>query len=921
MVGRATELTALGHALGQAARSGRGLLLCGDPGVGKSALLDAVGRMAAVQDWRVLHTDGTPAEQRLPLAGLHKLLRPLHHELTRLTRARRETLEGAFGSPRAAADVFGVALACLDLLSIAATSAPVAVLVDDVHWLDRSTADVLAFVARRLEADPVLLVAVSRYRDQELVDAGLPVLEVGLLDQAMSAALLDRSWPHLSPATRSAVLAAAAGNPLALLELPLSLSNVSPGDPVGGGLPLTRRLERGFLGRAQELPAATQDLLLVAAVDDSDDVDEVVTAASVLAGTRRDVEDLDPAANDGLVRVSSATIDFRHPLVRSAVQQGASARRRRAAHAALASVVDDPDRRAWHRASAVVGRDESVAADLEDVAVRALRRGSAPGSLQALERAAALSGSGAARGRRLLRAAELAAQAGRAPASRGYLDRARPLLGDLHDQLRLQAVEELTDESMHGGSARVDALIRLAEQARQQDDDDLALRFLLRAAMRCWHHNFSPDVERRVVAATDRLPVDDQDPRRLVILGYASPFERGAEVLDLLARRPLDPDDDPADLLMCGYAAACIGGYQEAELYCTAAADRLREQGRLTLLTEALSLLTWSTLRRNRWQVAAPAAEECVRIAREIRQPVPEVAGLAASAAIAGLRGDDAAADAFAVQAEQLATATGNTIGLAVTHVARGLTAAGRGLPEEAFEQFWHLYAPLDPAHQRMQACRSIGHLAEAAVRTGHRHQARIELARFESLAAGTSGAGVLVAMRTARALLAEPDDAEHAFETALVADWSDWAFEHGRLLLAYGSWLRRSQRIAESRTQLRAAVDEFVRSGTRPWAEQAHRELRAAGETRTQRPRPAAEAWQRLSPQEAHIARLVVEGLSNKEIGQRLYLSPRTVGSHLYRMFPKLGVTSRTQLAHTLSTAAHPTGRRSSTSRFPTVS
>jgi DNA-binding CsgD family transcriptional regulator len=908
LVGRAPELAVLHRALDGAVTRGCALLLRGDPGVGKSALLEAVAGGAADRGWRVLRTDGTPAEQRLPLAGLHKLLRPVHSAIGGLPRSRRETLEGAFGAAEADLDVFRVALATLDLLSAVAAAAPVALLIDDAQWLDQASAEIFAFVARRLEADPVLLVAASRSGDaQPLLEAGLPELAIGPLDGATAVTLLDRTSPVLGAATREAVLDVAAGNPLALLELPRSLPAIDVDEPVDRDLLLSRRLERAFLGRAREMPPATQDLLLLAAIHDSDDAAEVVAGATLLAGSLRTVEDLDPAVADGLVRMSGSALHFRHPLVRSAVQQGMPAGRRRSAHAALASVVaDQADRSAWHRASAVLGYDESAAAQMDAVAVRAQRRGSVSGALQALVRAAELSESDAARGRRLLRAAEVAAESGRSGEGRVYRERSRSLLVDPHDRLRLAAVEEVTDESMGGGAARVDALIGLADDARHHGDGDLALRFLLRAAMRCWHLDFGPDVEQRVVAATDRLQLDDRDPRRLVIYAYAAPFDRGADVIQALTDRSPRDDDDPADLLMLGYAGACTGAYAEAEIYCSAAADGLREQGRLVLLAEALSLLTWSTLRRSRWQVALPAAEECVRVAHDIGHPVPEAAGLAALAAIAGMQGQVARAETFAVRAEQLATATRNTIGLAVTHLARGLRAAGQGRYEEAYDQFWHLYDPSDPGRQRMQACRTIAHLAEAAARTGQLSEARAELAAFEPLASRTPALGVQVAVRAARAVLAEPEDAEAAFTAALAGDWRDWAFEHGRLLLAHGRWLRRHQRVRESRGQLRAAVDAFVRSGAVPWAEQARRELRAAGEAAADTTGPAT-AWAQLSRQETQIARMVIDGLSNKEIGERLYLSPRTVGSHLYRMFPKLGVTSRTQLARALGTGGRP--------------
>ena len=266
---------------------------------------------------------------------------------------------------------------------------------------------------------------------------------------------------------------------------------------------------------------------------------------------------------------------------------------------------------------------------------------------------------------------------------------------------------------------------------------------------------------------------------------------------------------------------------------------------------------------------------------------------------IAGIRGDDGAGE-LATAAEELATATRNTIGLAVTCLARGVIAAGQGRPEESYEHLRRLYDPVDPAHQRMQACRSLGHLAEVAVAGGLREPRHGRSWPASSPSRPTTSAdGVHVAVRYARAVLADPEDAEDAFGAALDRDWADWSFEHGRLLLAYGGWLRRRQRISDSRVQLRAALSEFVRSGARPWEERARRELRAAGE---RSPVPTGDVWARLSPQEAQIARLVIEGLGNKEIGQRLYLSHRTVGSHLYRIFPKLGVSSRAQLVRLLA-------------------
>ena len=902
LLGRHPEIGALEQAVTAAARDGAVLVLRGDPGVGKSTLLEHTVRQVSGAGWAVLRTDGTPSERLLPLAALHKLLRPVLADVAALPRGRRDILEEAFGPAERNVDVYGVALAGLDLLSAISARGPVAVVVDDAHALDQPTIDVLTFVARRLSPDPVLLLAATRSTNGDpFTDAGLPDLPLAPLDAPTSATLIDRSAPGLDPTLRARILALAAGNPLALLELPLSLPHDSLGRPRDGLLPLTRRLERAFAGRVADLPPVTRDLLLTAAVGDTGDLVEILAAAGLVAGTPRSVDDLAPAVAAGLITMDDGVVRFRHPLVASAVGQVGSAGRRQAVHAALAAViVDQPDRQAWHRASAVTAPSEAVAHDLDEAAGRAERRGAVTAAMQALDRAARLSESGVTRGRRLLRAAELAAAAGHHELAAERLAQARPVLTGAHDRLRLEAVSESTDASLQGGPGRVDALVGLARESLRQDDADLALRFLQRAAARCWHLDFGPDVEQRVVEASEQLGVDETDPRLLLVLAQAAPFDRAARVVEILRHRASRPDDDPARLGMYGFAAATVGAYAEAETYCAAAAEGLREQGRLTQLAEALSLLTWSTVRRGRWQVAAPAAQECIRVAREIRQPIPEAAGLAAMAMISGLRGEDGAEE-YGVQAAQLASATRNTIGLAVTHLARGVTAAGLGRPEEAFEHLWHLFAPQDAAHQRMQACRSLGHLAEAAVKTGHEAQARAELARYAPLAARTPAVGVQVALRYARAVLAEPEEAEQAFASALDRDWSDWPFEHGRLLLAHGSWLRRHHQVNRSRLQLRAARDEFVRTGARPWTERARGELRAAGESTQHHP---DSGWDLLTPQESQIARLVIEGLGNKEIGRRLYLSHRTVGSHLYRIFPKLGVSSRSQLVRALGEA-----------------
>jgi DNA-binding CsgD family transcriptional regulator len=493
----------------------------------------------------------------------------------------------------------------------------------------------------------------------------------------------------------------------------------------------------------------------------------------------------------------------------------------------------------------------------------------------------------------------LAVELGEIDLGRRLLRTAGALELEALDRVRLEWVRELSDEHLTGGAERVKELIDLAEQARAGGEVALALEFLRRAASRCWTVDLGPGPGQLVIAATERLAVDEGDPRRLVIRAYASPFECGAEFIALLDRPGITDAADAAGLHQFAHAAACVGAFAQAELLCTAAARRLRAQGRLAQLAQVLGLQAWAALRCSRWSAALAAAEESARLAEDTLQPRLRADALAAQATLAGMRGDAEAATRTATEAEGLALTTGSTITLALIQNARAMAASDAGRPVEAFEHLWRIYQPADPAHQLMQACWAIGSLAEYAVASGHRDEAANELAKLEPLAARTPSTGVHLGLRYARALLADPADAEPLYLEALAPELGDWPFNDARVRLSYGGWLRRRRRIVDARAPLRSALETFERLEALGWAERARQELRAAGEDS---PRRATEGWYELSPQETQIAQLVAQGLSNKEIGHRLYVSHRTVASHLYRMFPKLGVTSRAQLARAAS-------------------
>jgi hypothetical protein len=458
LLGRNAEVELLTALLDEISAAGSTVVFRGEPGIGKSRLLAEAARLAHERDITVLRTSGVQAEAQLAFAGLHQLLRPIRDRAVNLPAPHRAALDAAFGiAEDAPPEQFRIAMAGLDLLSDVAAEAPLLVLVDDAHRLDRPSADVLAFVARRIESDRIVLLAATRDgHPSPLTGAGLPEYPLQALGAAAATEFLEASAPQLAPAARSRVLREAAGNPLALIELPLARHPAPrPGDP----LPLTDRLEQAFTVRVAELPQPTQWLLLVAAVDDEEHVSEVLRAGSLAAGAELDVDDLQPAAAAAIVELDVHTVRFRHPLMRSAVLQGASAQRRRRVHEALAATLHEhPDRAIWHRAALLAGVHEEVAAELEAAGERARRRGAVDVAAAALRRAAELS-EPAGRIARLLAAAELAFELGQVDAVTALVDevhRARP--GPL-EEARASCIEVMVDPRPLENEDRTRALL------------------------------------------------------------------------------------------------------------------------------------------------------------------------------------------------------------------------------------------------------------------------------------------------------------------------------------------------------------------------------------------------------------------------------------------------------------------------------
>jgi DNA-binding CsgD family transcriptional regulator len=898
LLGRASERALLMGLLDDVAARGQALVVHGEPGIGKSRLLDDAARAATERGMTVLSTAGVQSEARLPFAGLHQLLRPVRARAAALPEVQRAALDAAFGLSHAgAAEPFRIAMAALDLVAEVATDAPVLLVAEDAQWLDRPTADVLAFLARRIESDPIILLAATRDGyPSALQDSGIAELPLAGLDDADAAALLDEAAPELSLVARTQVLAVAAGNPLALCELPKAASEDS-----GGAL--TERLERAFAGRVAELPEPARVVLLVAALNDGDDLTETLAGASALAGTELDADALAPAVAAGIVTADLRTLRFRHPLMRSAVAQHAGVAARRRAHEALAAVLrDHPDRRAWHRAALLTGTHEDVAGELEDAAARARRRGAVATAVSALRRAAEL-GQPQMRDRRLLAAAALAVEMGRPDLVERLLagvDRGR--LDDL-DGARATWVEETALTRPLGGTERFTGLIAAAERAGAAGDRDLHVDLLWLVASRAWWADPGPDARAALIAAAGRLGgADAPDPRVFAVHAYADPWGHAAGVLDRLDAATAAPGAvglDADAVRFYGPAALVVGAFDLGIDLLGAAVEGLRTQGRLGHLPRLLTLYASMAARLGEWDTALTAADEARRLADELGEPQWSAAADTASAMVLAMRGDEEQALRLCAGAELVAGPVGANITMAFAQFGKVLAGLAIGRHGEAYNNAERLFTPGDAAYHPVICSWLVADLADAARHTGDVAQARARVDEVAARAGERPGSWIALTLRHARALLAEPEDAEACFDAALSCALTRWPFQRARIQLAQGQWLRRHRRVAESRVALRAARDTFDALGCKTWGEHARRELRAAGERSRHR---VPEARDQLTAQELQIAQLAAQGLSNREIGARLFLSHRTISTHLYRVFPKLGITSRGELAAALA-------------------
>ncbi|MEV0250507.1 AAA family ATPase [Nocardia sp. NPDC050712] len=880
------------------AREGRSgaLIVRGEPGIGKTALLDH----AAAQGIPTVRSSGIESEAELPFAALHLLLRPGLALTETLPARQRGALAAAFGlGDGAPADRMLVGLAVLSLLAEESTDGPLLCLIDDAHWLDRASAETLLFVARRLDAEGVVVIFATRAGERDFPAPGLPELPLTGLRQDAAAALVDSRAPDLAPAVRYRLLTEAYGNPLALLELPAVLVAEAPGAGPNP-LPLTQRLQVAFHGQVSRLPAATRTLLLVAAAAGSDELATVLRAGTALGSG---LADLQPAADAGLVRTDGQTLGFRHPLLRSAVYQGAPLAQRLAAHAALAETLtapEDADLRAWQLAAAATGPDENTATALEHSADRARRRTGYSGAVTAYERAAGLSTDSGGRVRRLVAAAETATEAGQLGRAGDLAERAAAILppardiSDVQAPLLLRARLDLVRATADFGAGKpLSAHRRLLEAATavRGAEPVRAARMLAQAVHAAWYLGAEELAE--VAAHLNALALPDTEPLAH-ITRYTTAAIDGRYTTDLREAAALARSagaDSPRDLVqMCG-AGLVVGQDDQVTELARELIAECRDQGRLGLLPTLLFFRAEAEIYLGRPTEARLAATEGLRIAQDIGQAHWVSQQSACLAYLAALAGDEQQCRALVEQALAGELGGADAPGATWTYAALGLLDLGQGKVDSALARFELL--AVEPAAHHVIGLRTLPDLVEAAVRLGNSERAGDALTRLEAWSDRSAQPWVGALVQRCRALTGADTEAEQHFHAAL--ELGGRPFEHARTQLLFGEWLRRTRRKVDARNQLQPAVETFDRLGATPWAERARTELAALGVGATAR--PAAGILAALTPQELQIVRLAAQGMSNRDIAAQLFLSPRTVGHHLYKAYPKLGVVSRGEL------------------------
>ena len=899
LFGREPELGLLRAFIDQVQFDGGTLLLTGDAGVGKTRLLESAAALAGAGGCRVVRAAGAEFEADLSFAALHQVLHPFLSWRESLNDLHRQGLEVALGLAEGPSpDRLIVSNAALALLVNAAAKSPVLLIVDDLPWLDRSSAFVLGFVSRRLTGTRVGFLGAARTGHETFFErSGMPTHEVQPLDEHAASAMLTNAFPALAPRVRQRLVGQAQGNPLALLVLPAGLV---PTDPVGPdrqsrSVPVTNRLHSVFVSRIRDLPEATRALLLIAALDGTGEL-------SVLSSDPNQLADLTPAERAQVIRIEGGTerLAFRHPLIRSAVVELSTSEERRNAHQMLAARrVEQPARHAWHLAEAATGPDERIAALLHSVAHAKLQRGDAVGAISDTLRAADLSPAGSDRGSRLSEAAYMGAI----------------VLGDLHDVPSMLESVRRADPDGHGSlegavvgayfllnsDGDVDTAHRLLVGAIEAlpDPTDAHYRALVEALYNllqvCF---FGGRAELWKPFHTALHNLKPQPPKLLAILAdtFGDPARTALPALARLDKAidALNGETSAPRIIRVGIAAA----YLDRLASCRDALLRVvrdgRDGGAVTSAIEALFLSAIDAYFAGRWDEMTELLDEGLNLCESHDYPLLVWPARFLQGMVAAARGDHATASVLAE--EMTLWAAPRKVFSVVFYAAhvRAAAALEAGDYDMAYQQSISISAAGQFASHVPQALWTILDLVESAVRSGRSREARAHVRAFQELRIGEISSRLALVTAGAAAMCASPIDAEQ-YEIALqIPDAGRWPFEYARIELAYGEHLLLEESRTQARQHLTTAFATFQRLGCGSWAERAMSQLRAAGMTLN---KAASEEVISLTPQQQEVAQLAASGLTNKQIGERLHLSPRTVATHLYQVFPKLGITTRAGL------------------------
>lgn len=890
LLGRDEEQRELDRLLA-AARSGRSgvLALVGEAGIGKSALLAAAA--ATASGMQVLRARGVEAEGEVPFGGLLELLRPALSALPRIPPPQAAALESALAlRPGGAHDRFAVGAATLSLLAAYAEERAVLVLVDDAHWLDAASAEALRFAVRRLVADPIAVLLVVREGEPSLLQgADLPVRRIGGLDRRVAGALL----PGLPAATVDRLHRATAGNPLALLELgrdPDAVATLPPEGPV----PVPARIATAFLRRSDSLSDGARRGLLLAATSITGDV-------ALLARAGLSTDDLAEAERTGLVEVRDGTVQFRHPLARSAVYAEAPPEERRAAHRALAQVLPDrdADRRAWHLAAAAAGVDPEASASLEQAALRAQERSAYLVASAAFERAVWLASDPRRRGALLYRAADTAWLGGSAERARLLLDQAERVAPDPRLDALKGEIATRVGPVMDGFALLVSA----AERSQPAD----AVRMLAEAADACF---YSGAGERMLEVAERAERLVGADPLApfyaavirgagLVLTGRdgAADLRRAIELFEQAAA------DDPRTLAWAAFGPLFLREAEAGRELIERAIATAREHAAIGVLPRLLNRLARDAAATDRWQDAAADFGETIRLAQETGQRSELVAALAGLAWLEARQGREQACREHVAVARPLARELGVGFYELWTYTALGELELVLGRTAEAIAEL-----ETHEARAAELACEDVDmstapELVEAYLRVGRTEEADATAKRYHRLAERKGQPWSLARAHRSLGLVADRFAAHFEQALAFHRETPD-AFETARTQLLYGARLRRARRRVDARVQLQEALDGFDRLGRSPWSETARAELAATGVTARRRdPSTLGD----LTPQELQIALLLAGGKTTREAAAALFLSPKTIEYHLRSIYRKLDVNSRDALARVVATSPSP--------------